>query len=73
MAGIKEVFSSITDWTKDLVNLGLAVALIFLVVDLLFGTTTNIVANLGELISSFTDKGVVGLIALIIFVAIYSK
>jgi hypothetical protein len=55
------------------VNVGLGIALIFLVVDILFGTTTGIVGNLSELIKSFTTQGIVGLIALIIFVAIYSK
>lgn len=71
MAALKETFSTITGWLKDIVNFGLALALVFLVVDVLFGQTTGIVANLSDLIASFVDEGVVGLIAFIVFVAIY--
>jgi hypothetical protein len=73
MAGLREVLGNLNDWIKEIVNVGLGIALIFLVVDILFGTTTGIVGNLSELIKSFTTQGIVGLIALIIFVAIYSK
>ena len=73
MATLKETFGSITSWLVDIVEIGLSLALVFLVVDLLFGPTINIVANLSDLIRSFTSEGVVGLIALIIFLAIYRR
>lgn len=73
MNGLKEILASITDWMKGIVSLGLVLALVFLIVDLLFGPTTGIVANITLLVKSFTDQGIVGLIALIIFVSIYSK
>lgn len=56
---------------KGIVNLGLGLVVVFLVVDLLQPGTTNIVANLSGLVSSFTDDGVVGLITLIVFVSIF--
>jgi len=73
MATLRETFSSINGWVKDIVEIGLSLALVFLVVDLLFGPVTKIVQNLSGLINSFVGQGVVGLIALIIFLAIYRK
>lgn len=73
MASLRETFASINGWVKDVIEIGLSLALVFLVVDLLFGPVTKIVLNLTGLISSFVSQGVVGLIALIIFLAIYRK
>ena len=73
MANLQDTFSTITGWLKDIVNLGLSLALVFLVVDLLFGEAVGIgiVGNVADLIASFVDEGVIGLIALIVFLAIY--
>lgn len=73
MATLRETFASINGWVKDIIEIGLSLALVFLVVDLLFGPVTKIVQNLSGLINSFVGQGVVGLIALIIFLAIYRK
>jgi len=48
-------------------------AAVFLVVDLLVPGTTNIVSNVAGLVNSFIGQGLVGLIALIIFVAIFNR
>lgn len=71
MATLQDTFSTITGWAKDIVNLGLTLALVFLVVDLLFAEPIGIVGNVADLIASFVDEGVIGLIALIVFLAIY--
>ena len=73
MATLRETFESINEWIKDILEIGLSLALVFLVVDLLFGPVTKIVEHLSGLINSFVGQGVVGLIALIIFLAIYRK
>lgn len=73
MAGLRETLQSISSWITDLVEIGLSIALIFLVIDLLFGSPIGIVGNLCGLINNFVSQGVVGLIALIIFLAIYKK
>jgi hypothetical protein len=73
MATLKETFESISSWIVDIVQIGLSLALVFLVIDLLFGPKTQIVTNLSNLINSFVSQGVVGLIALIIFLAIYKR
>jgi formate-dependent nitrite reductase membrane component NrfD len=68
---IQSVLGNVTDALKAIVNLGLGLAVVFLVVDLLQPGTTNIVANVSGLVSSFTENGVVGLITLIVFVSIF--
>ena len=71
MATLQDTFSTITGWLKDIVSLGLTLALVFLVVDLLFDEPIGIVGNVADLIASFVDEGVIGLIALIVFLSIY--
>lgn len=73
MATLKSVLSSVTGVAKDLVELGLVLALIFLIVDILFGTPIDIVSNLVNVINIFVSNGVVGLIALLVLLAIYNK
>ena len=68
---IDSTLSSVSGVLRGIVSLGLALALVFLVVDILVPGTTNIVANVADLITSFTDHGIVGLITLIVFVKIF--
>ncbi len=46
--------------------------MVFVVIDILFGTTV-IIGNINDIVASFADKGVVGLIALFLFMLIYRK
>lgn len=71
MATLHDTFGTITGWAKDIVNLLLALALIALAVDLLFGETWGIVGNVSELVAAFVDEGVIGLIAFLVFLSIY--
>ena len=73
MAGIKDVIDSISGWLKALIDLGLAVILVFVLIDILFPGTTGIIENIGIIVGTFADKGVVGLIALLLFMLVYKK
>lgn len=68
---MNDLFSNVIGWTKSIVELGFSLTLVFLVVDVLFGGLTGIVDNVAGLIDSFVSNGVVGLIALLFFLAIY--
>ena len=68
---IDSTLSSVSGVLKGIISLGLTLVLVFLVVDILFPGTTNIVGNVAGLITSFTDNGIVGLITLIVFVKIF--
>ena len=67
------LFSTVNGWLKAIVSLGLGLALVFLVVDVLFPNQTDIVANVADLVSSFTSRGIVGLVTLIALVAVASE
>ena len=71
MASVNDLFDTVIDWLKAAVNLGLALVVVALIVDVLFGEVTGIVGNVVALIDSFVSEGVVGLIALLFFLAIY--
>ena len=70
---VNEALNSVNSSLKGVVGLGMSLAVAFLVLDLLFPGQTNIVSNVASMISSFVDKGLVGLIALIAFVAMFSR
>ena len=65
------ILGTVTDALKGLVGLGVALAAVFLVVDIL-QPGTGIVGNVAGLITQFTDHGVVGIITLIVFWSILS-
>ena len=68
---IESAISTVTGILRGIIDLGLGLAVVFLVVDILVPGTTNIVGNVSELVSSFTSEGIVGLITLVVFVAIF--
>ena len=70
---INDSMNTVTTMLKGVMGLGLSLAATFLVVDLLFPGTTNIVNNVATLVNSFISHGLVGLITLIVFVALFSR
>ena len=70
---INDSLTSVTSVLKGVMGLGMSLAATFLIVDLLFPGTTNIVNNVAGLVNSFIGHGLVGLIALIVFVTLFSR
>ena len=68
----KEYWSKATDWLKDIFTFGLALILVFLMIDLMSGESGG-VQNIGSAIANFADEGLIGLIALLVFLFIYRK
>ncbi len=73
MKTFKEVFGTINGWLKDIVEFGVALILAFVIIDVLFPGTTGVIDNIGEIVGSFAKEGVVGLIALLLFLLIYRR
>jgi hypothetical protein len=73
MATFKDTLRAINDWLKIFTDFGLAVLLAFVIIDILFGQTDLVLGNIQKIVGSFADKGVVGLIALLIFLLIYRR
>ena len=70
---INDSLTLVTSVLKGVIEFGLSLAATFLVIDLLFPGTTNIVSNVATLINNFVSHGLVGLITLIVFVALFSR
>ena len=70
---INGALSTVTDALKGITGLGMTLAATALVVDLLVPNTTNIVSSVSALVTSFTSQGLVGLVTLIVFVALFSN
>jgi len=66
-----DLLKNVVGWTKGIVEFGISLILVLLVVDVLFGPTTNIVTHVTDVINLFVNNGVVGLIALLFFLGIY--
>ena len=74
MGSLKDTFSTVSGWFGDFVSLGLSLAMVFLVVDALFGVgTTGIVDNVADLVGAFTDNGITGLVAFVFFMSIWGS
>jgi len=70
---INEALGTVSSVAKGIVGLGLSLVVVALVVDVLFPGTTDIVNNVAGLINLFVANGLVGLIALIVFIAIAGR
>lgn len=73
MTSFKEILRSINEWLKVIIEFGLSVLLVFIIIDILFPGTTGVVNNVGEIVGGFAREGVVGLIALLVFLLIYKR
>ena len=70
---INDSMNMIETVLKGVIGLGLSLAATFLVVDLLFPGTTDIVNHVAALVKSFMEHGLVGLVTLIVFVALFTR
>lgn len=73
MTPVKESMSTVTGWLQDATELGLALILAFVVVDVLFPGTTGVVTNLGVIVEQFSKEGLAGLIALLLFLLLFKN
>jgi hypothetical protein len=70
---LNQSLDAVTSTLHGIMGLGMSLAVTFLVVDLLFPGTTNIVNNVAVLVNSFIGHGLVGMIALLVFISLYSR
>ncbi len=68
---MNDLFNNVIGWTKAATELLLSLVVVALVVDILFGDVIHIVDNVAGLVDSFVSYGVIGLITLLFFLAIY--
>ena len=73
MATLKFTLQTINEWLKTFIELGLSLLLGFVIIDILFPGTTGVIQNIASIVEGFAKEGVVGLIALLIFLMVYKK
>lgn len=70
---IKDTMSTMTDWLRTVTELGMTMILALVIIDVLFPGTTGVVKNLGIIVGQFSKDGLVGLIALLLFLIIFKN
>ncbi len=73
MIAVNESVTTLTGWLRSAIDLGLAMVLTFVVIDILFPGTTGVLTNLSNVIGSLAKEGVAGLIALLLFLVLTRK
>ncbi|MBC80925.1 MAG: hypothetical protein CMQ33_08845 [Gammaproteobacteria bacterium] len=73
MASIKEVMADVTSWLRSATELGISLILAFVVIDVLFPGAIGVVNNIGIIVSQFSEAGLVGLIALLLFLILFRQ
>jgi hypothetical protein len=70
---MQQTITKVTRLLRDLANLGVSLIVVGVVIDILFPDTTGIATGIANLAGSVSDKGLAGLIALLLFVVIYGR
>ena len=73
MTSVKEAISKANGWLRDGTEIGMALILAFVVVDILFPNTTGVVNNIGVIVGQFSKEGLSGLIALLLFLVLFKN
>jgi len=71
MKTVNATLSNVTQWIQKFSELGLALILSFVIIDVLFPGTTGVVSNIGIIVSQFSKEGLAGLIALLLFLVLF--
>jgi hypothetical protein len=70
---MRNSLQTINGWMRDITQFGIGLIITFLVVDILFPGTTGVMASIGNLVGQFSDRGLAGMIALLLFLALFRK
>lgn len=73
MTSVKEAMTKINGWLRDGTEIGMALILTFVVIDVLFPNTTGVVNNIGVIVGQFSKEGLSGLIALLLFLILFKN
>ena len=73
MTSVKENIEKLTDWLRKASELGIAMIMTLVMIDILFPGTTGVVANLGVIVAQFSKEGLAGLIALLLFLVLFKN
>ena len=66
------MFESAQGWLKTFTDFGVSIILAAVVIDILFATGL-VTDNIGNIVASFSEKGLAGFIALLLFAVFWHK
>ena len=73
MTSVKDAMSTINGWLRDGTEIGVTLILALVIIDVLFPGTTGVVSNIGTIVGQFSREGIAGLIALLLFLALFKN
>jgi hypothetical protein len=73
MTSVKDAMSTVNGWLRDGTEIGAALIVAFVIIDVLFPGTTGVVNNIGVIVGQFSKEGLAGLIALLLFLVLFKN
>jgi len=73
MTSVKDAMSTVNGWLRDGTEIGVTLIVAFVIIDVLFPGTTGVVKNIGVIVGQFSREGIAGLIALLLFLALFKN
>jgi TRAP-type uncharacterized transport system fused permease subunit len=67
------MFQEIQGWLKNLTDFGVAVILAAVIIDIVVPNATGITANIGMMVQQFSEAGLAGFIALLLFTTFWQR
>ena len=67
------MFDTANGWLKTFTDIGVSIILACVVIDVLFPSSDLVLSGLGNTVGQFSDKGLTGFIALLLFVVFWQK
>ena len=67
------MFQNVQGWLKSITDFGVAVILAAIVIDVIFPGFTGVTANIGLIVQQFSEAGLAGFIALLLFTIFWQR
>ena len=67
------MFETANGWLKTFTDIGVSVIIACIVIDILFPASDLVLSGISQTVSSFSDQGLSGFIALLLFVVFWNK
>ena len=67
------MFQNVQGWLKSITDFGVAVILAAIVIDVVFPGFTGVTANIGLIVQQFSEAGLAGFIALLLFTIFWQR
>ncbi len=71
MASPRQALDTVTGWLKTITNFGVGLIMALVVIDILFPDSTYVIENIGRIVGQFSEQGLAGLIALLLFLLLF--